>query len=552
MSHSENDQSLQTQRAEEWLSHWKRSQRSATSGTLKIFLGMCAGVGKTFAMLKAAQVERAQGRDVVIGLVETHGRKETEAELAKLEILPKVKREHLGTWVEEFDLDSALARKPALILVDELAHTNTPGSRHPKRYQDVLELLRSGIDVFTTLNVQHLESRAEAVAAITHVVVRETVPDGILDEAVEIQLIDLSPDQLLERLKEGKVYSEDRKNAALQNFFKREHLTALREISLRVTADRVDRDLLHLRKGLGTEEVWQTGERLLVAIGPNPQGETLIRAARRNAEKRGASWIVVYIKDGAKLSADDSRALDRNLNLARELGAEVVIRDDADRVEGLVRTARERNVTQILLGKPEGKFAFSIRSRWLDKLFEKVGGTEIVFVPTSSVRVRGLHHVSFASWRGPKHHLGYALAVLVGATLFGALIHHWLGYYGVGLVLLASVLATGLFLAPGAVVALSIGQSLAWNYFFIEPIGTFAIERTEDIALCMIFVFTGVILGGATARLRGREEKYRRGEIEALALADLLALIRDSEQEALLLRDAMGLLKRYFDVNSTF
>jgi two-component system sensor histidine kinase KdpD len=415
------------------------------------------------------QAERALGREVVIGLVETHGRSETGEEAQGFEILPRKKLAYQGATLEEFDLDAALARRPRLILVDELAHTNAPGSRHPKRYQDILELLRAGIDVFTTLNVQHVESRADSVAGITGIPMRETVPDSIIDEASEVQLIDLSPEKLLERLKEGRVYLGERKDVALQHFFKPEHLTALRELALRVTADRVDRDLLLLRKSVGQQATWSTADRLLVAIGPNPQGENLIRAARRSAAQIGANWFVVYVKDGSRLSADEEKFLERNLSLARELGAEVVVRDDPDRVEGLIRTARERNATRIILGKPEGSFAFSMRSRWLEHLFKRVGGVEITFVPTNSVMKPPILVSDRSGWMAPKGDYWHALLIVTASVPIGIVMQPWLGYYAVGLVLLSIVLGTGLFLSPMAVIALSIMQATAWNFFFIEP-----------------------------------------------------------------------------------
>ncbi|MGC8654705.1 MAG: sensor histidine kinase, partial [Candidatus Kryptoniota bacterium] len=261
---------------DELLKMLKKEEERSEKGKLKIFLGMCAGVGKTYAMLSEARDALEKGIDVVVGYVETHGRIETAELLLGLPIIPRKKIVYRGTTLEEMDLDAILERKPAIVLVDELAHTNAPGSRHAKRYQDVLEILDHGIDVFTTLNVQHLESRADTVAQITGTVVRETVPDSILDIAAEIKVIDISPDELLKRLEEGKVYTADRSKRAIQNFFRKGNLSALREMSLRITAERVDRQLREYKLGERIPGSWKSGHRLIAAISPSPHSVYVI------------------------------------------------------------------------------------------------------------------------------------------------------------------------------------------------------------------------------------------------------------------------------------
>ena len=302
------------------LAEIKREERMASRGQLKIFFGMCPGVGKTYAMLQAAQRSRLGGMDVVVGLVETHGRAETEALLAGLEVIPRKALEYRGVALTEMNLDGLLARRPKLALVDELAHTNAPGSRHPKRYQDVLELLDAGIDVYTTLNVQHLESRVDVVQQITGVTVRETVPDSVVDQADEIEIIDLTPEQLRKRLAEGKVYFGDRAATAAENFFREENLTALREMALRCTTEQVDRELRDVMRAKRIGGRWASGQRLAVAVGPSPFSGPLIRWTRRIASAMDASWVAIYVETSMPLDEEAQTGLTKNLSLARQLG----------------------------------------------------------------------------------------------------------------------------------------------------------------------------------------------------------------------------------------
>jgi len=334
------------------LASLRATEARARRGHLKIFLGMSPGVGKTYAMLRAAQQERASGTDVVSGIIETHGRAETEALLAGLVAVPRLIVDYRGTKLTEMDLEAVRTRRPTLVLVDELAHTNAPGSRHTKRWQDVLELLEAGIDVLTTLNIQHVESRADAVRQITGASQQETVPDSVLDLADELELVDLTPETLLERLQDGKVYLGERAAAAQKNFFQDSHLAALRELALRYTAERVDRQLRELRAGATKQTVWRSGERLLVAVGPSPFSTQLVRWTRRLAAAQGAPWLAVHVEPVTPHAPETQKLLDRNLALARELGAEVVITHDNDVAAALVRTALQHNATQIVVGKP--------------------------------------------------------------------------------------------------------------------------------------------------------------------------------------------------------
>src|SRR5687767_14660793 len=306
-------------------------------------------------MLEVARAEmEQQKRDVVVGIVETHGRYETGAQLLGLELLPRRNVLYRGVLVEEFDLDAALARRPQLLLVDELAHTNAEGSRHPKRWQDVEELLDAGIDVFTTMNVQHVESLNDVVAKVTGVRVRETVPDSVLEEADEIKLVDLPPDDLLERLRDGKVYVPAQAQGAIENFFRKGNLIALRELALRHTAERVDAQMRAYRRAQGIEQTWAVADQILVAISPSPYSARLVRAARRMASALHARWFAVFVepRNARQLPAKARATLSRNLRLAEQLGAEVITLSGDDATDELLRFARERNITKIILGKP--------------------------------------------------------------------------------------------------------------------------------------------------------------------------------------------------------
>ncbi len=349
------------------LARMRADEARRARGKLKIFFGAAAGVGKTYAMLESARAQKISGVDVVIGWVETHGRVETEALLPGLEQLPPRTVEYRGTTLREFDLDAALARRPALILVDELAHTNAPGSRHAKRWQDVTELLEAGIDVYTTLNVQHLESLNDVVARVTEVPTRETVPDSILEEAAEVELVDLPPDDLIRRLKEGKVYFPEQAGEAVRRFFRKGNLIALRELALRTTAARVDAQMEVYRRDHAVPGIWPVAERILVCISPSPLAARVVRGARRMAAGLRAEWVVVNVETpaSARLSDADRDRVVQTLRLAEQLGAETATLSGHDVAAEVLTYARRRNVTRIVLGKPA-------RPRWREVLFGSV------------------------------------------------------------------------------------------------------------------------------------------------------------------------------------
>jgi two-component system sensor histidine kinase KdpD len=502
-----------------------RDEARARRGRLKVFFGMSPGVGKTYAMLRAAHQELKDGTDLVVGIVETHGRAETQALLEGLPLIPRKSVPYREILLEEMDLEAILARKPRLVLVDELAHTNAEGSRHAKRFQDVIELLDAGIDVFTTLNVQHLESRADTVRQITGATVHETVPDSVFELVDQIELIDLTPEALRERLREGKVYLGNRAEAAAEGFFKDTHLTALRELALRFVAERVDQRLRELRGAGPIKTVWRSGERLLVAVGPSPSSLQLVRWTRRMAAAQGASWIAVSVESSRPLPPDAQRRLEQNLALARELGAEVVMTHDDDVADALVRVALQNNATQIVVGK-------SGRPRWLnwftggnlvDRLLRRSGPIDIYAVPAE--RSASDRPGAWIHWQPPEFSPGKeyreVAAVLAVLTLASTFIVPHSGYLAVGLLYLLAVIALSLRVGRGPVFAAGVVSALTWNFLFIPPRFTFAIAKLEDGVMFGTYFVVALIAGQLTARIRAQERNERLREARATALLHL-------------------------------
>ena len=506
------------------LASLQREEERARRGKLKVFFGMCPGVGKTFAMLRAAQQELKDGVDLVVGVVETHGRAETEVLLAGLPTVPRKRIEYKNIIITEMDLEAVLARRPKLVLVDEFAHTNAPGSRHPKRYQDVVELLDAGIDVYTTLNVQHIESRADAVRQITGATIHETVPDSVFGLADQIELVDITPEALRERLSEGKVYLDGRAAAAAENFFKDTHLTALRELALRFVAEHVDKRLRELRSVGTLKTVWRSGERLLVAVGPSPSSTQLVRWTRRMAASQGASWIAVCVETTTPLDAEGQRRLEKNLSLARELGAEVVVTHDNNVAQALVRVALQNNATQIVVGK-------SRNPRWIDlirggnlvdKLLRIAGPIDIYVVPAERAAEKP---PVWLDWRpaqaSPAREYAEVFLLLAALTAAGWLVVPHSGYMAVGLFYLLAVIILSLRVGPGPVFVAGIASALTWDFLFIPPVFTFTIGRFEDMLLFGTYFAVALITGQLTARVRAQERNERMREDRATALFHL-------------------------------
>ncbi|MGO9244667.1 MAG: DUF4118 domain-containing protein [Verrucomicrobiia bacterium] len=513
------------------LAEIQREERAAKRGQLKIFFGMCPGVGKTYAMLEAAQARAREGVDVVVGVVETHGRKETYELLTGLTIINRKKIDYRGVTLEEMDIDATLARHPQLALVDELAHTNAPGSRHPKRYQDVLELLDAGIDVYSTLNVQHLESRVDVVQQITGVTVREAVPDSVLDQADEIELIDLTPDQLRKRLAEGKVYMGERAATASENFFREETLTALREMALRATTEHVDQELRDVMRAKRIHMPWKSGQRLGVGVGPSPFSGQLIRWTRRIAAAMDAPWVAVYVETSAALSDEEKRRLTKNLSLARQLGAEVVMTTGDDIAGALVEAAREQGVTQMVVGKPMDNWLLELikGGSLADRLIRRGGDIDVHVV--SGVHGGGKRtRRPWANWVGANllQDCAVGAGVVVLATGVSWLLKDLVGYVAVSLVYLLGVVVAAMRLNRWAVLLAAALSAVAWEYLFIPPLYTFAIKSPHDLMMVTMFFVVALAMGHTTNQLRVREAAERRREHRASALNRLLESVTAS------------------------
>jgi two-component system sensor histidine kinase KdpD len=504
------------------LSSIQREEAAKKRGRLKVFLGMCPGVGKTFAMLEAAQRELKAGRDVVIGYVETHGRKETDALTEGLPTIPRRQTEYRGMTLTEMDLDAVLASKPQVALVDELAHTNAPGSRHPKRYHDVQELLDAGIDVITTLNVQHVESRADTVRQITGAEIRETVPDSVLDDAV-IELVDLPPAELVQRLHEGKVYLPDRAAAAAQNFFREGNLTALRELALRLVADHVGVDTREYRQTQASVTSWKTGHCLLVAVGPGPFSEPLIRWTRRMADGLRCRWLAVHVERSRSLTESAQAQLEKSLTAARELGAEVFTTTDDDLVRGLLRVAREQNATQIIVGKPagEGWLEWVHGDRLMRRLARESGDIDLHVVraeKTSGAERSPPWRPVFAS---NFQQYVFAVGVVAATSVLNLGLMALAGPRVPGLVFLLAVVLLALKVGRGPVLLAGALSALIWNFFFLPPRLTFVIANIEDTLLFGLYFVVAIVLGQLVARIRSQEQAERRREERAVALYEL-------------------------------
>ena len=534
---------------DELLARIERDKQASARGKLKIFFGMCPGVGKTYAMLQAARQKQSESCEVVIGIVETHGRKETEALTDGLPIVPRALLEYRGTTLPEMDLDAILLWHPGLAVVDELAHTNAPGSRHPKRYQDVLELLDAGINVFTTLNVQHIESRRDTVQQITGVVVRETIPDSILDAADEIVLIDLTPEQLRTRLAEGKVYLGDRAAAAADNFFRESNLTALREMSLRLVAEHVDRDLRDIMQEQRIAGPWKSGDRLLVAVRGSSFSEKLIRYTRRLAASMEASWIVANVETSRVLSATEQTQLTRCLAMARQLGAEVISTPGTDVAEALLRLARQHNVTQIVLGKPlENRWArwFGRRSP-VDWLIRHSGEIDIHMIRSEEAAQQPAmsfeERLASAAWA----EFGLAASITAIVTGLCLTISDITGYWAIALFYLLAVVIAGTRLRRWPTMFLAASSALLWNFLFIPPRFTFYISRLEDFLMFGAYFVIALVIGNLTTRLRERERTERRREERATALYRLTRALAASRDLDDALAKVVPLLKQTFE-----
>jgi two-component system sensor histidine kinase KdpD len=529
----------------------QRNEAAKLRGTLKIFFGMCPGVGKTYAMLQAARTLREKGVSVAIGIVETHGRQETEALLSGLSIIPRLQIDYKGTPLSDFDLDAALAARPACVLVDELAHTNAEGMRHVKRYQDVLELLDNGINVLTTLNVQHVESLVDSIRQITGVTVRETVPDSVLDMADEIELVDLPPDDLLVRLREGKVYTAERSEAAAGNFFQKGNLTALREIALRKTADRVNLQLKDYMQEKGISGPWKTVERLMVAVGPSPYSEQLIRWTRRIAATMEAPWIAVYVQPSRPLSETAEKRLKKNIALAQELGATLVTTADDDIARALIRSARQNNATQIVIGKSMTNPVVDLvhGGSLVNKLVRESGAIDIYVVKsdTGSPPKKRPRYDVFPGIASPLRDYIISCISVCAATAACFLASAYIDYRSVGMFLLFIISMLSLFTGRGPLFAAAALSAVFWDFFFIPPVFTFSISHPSDVLLVSLYFIVALVSGTLTSRVRTKETVVRRRERLTSALYSFVNDLAAAETTDDIARVGIENMKSVFD-----
>ncbi len=480
-----------------------------TQGRLKIFLGAAPGVGKTYEMLQSARAKQHEKVDVVVGVVETHGRKETQALLEGLEIIPRRRIAYKGHDLEEMDLDAILQRRPQLVLVDELAHTNAPGSRHPKRCRDVEELLAAGIDVYTTVNIQHIESLNDIVAQITQVRVRETIPNSIIDRADDVEVIDITPDDLIQRLKEGKVYVPKTAERALEHYFSPGNLTALRELALRRTAQTVDEQLLTHMQTHAIRGPWAAGDRVLVCIDESPGSASLVRYARRMADRLRAPWAALNIETvrSLRFSEEQRDRVAAALRLAEQLGGEAITIPGQNAPEEIVRYAEANNVTHIIIGK-------STKSRWTEFLQGSVTHHLIGLAGEINVHVVAPRHSEQASRGKPRPRVQqphFDIVPFAWSTLFvaialasGFILDRFLAVQNVALVFLTAVLASAVTFGLLPALYASFVAMLAFNFFFMPPLYTFTIAAPENVVALVFFLIVAVIASNLTARVRSQ------------------------------------------------
>ncbi len=489
----------------------------------EVFFGATAGVGKTYAMLVEAHERRRAGVDVVVGLVETHGRRETEALLDGLEALPRREVDYRGVRLPEFDLDGTLARKPGLVLLDELAHTNVPGSRHAKRWQDVEELLAAGVDVYTTLNVQHVESLIDVVAQITGVNVRETVPDSILDRADEVELVDLPPDDLLQRLREGKVYVPKQAERAVESFFRKGNLIALRELALRQTAQRVDAQMESYRRAEGIAEPWSVRERVLVCLGDPETGVRLVRAARRMAAALKAEWVVAHVETPAAVRERPARR-DRMIDvmgLAEDLGAETVMLNGLRVRDEILAFARARNISRIVVGKPRGpRWRALVSGSLVDSLVHDSGDADVYVMrgdEGEAAPARGSAPVPADRWRG------YAgtLPVVLACTAVAWVMHSELDLSNLAMIYLLGVVVAAVAFGRGPAIVTAVVGTALFDLLFVPPRFTFRVSDTQYAITFAVMILVGAVIGTLTARLREQAQQARLLARRATALHDL-------------------------------
>ncbi len=537
------------------LARVRREEAAAARGKLRIFFGSSAGVGKTYAMLLAARRARAEGRDVVVGIVETHGRSETAALAEGLEVLAPRSVEHKGRTLPEFDIDAALARRPQLILVDELAHTNAPGSRHPKRWQDVQELVAAGIDVDTTLNVQHLESLNDVVGGITGIKVWETVPDTFFDEADDVVLVDLPAEELLKRLKEGKVYMPEQAERAAGHFFRKGNLIALRELALRRTADLVEGAVKEYRSDKAIGTVWKTQARLLCCIGPSPGAEQIVRSAARLAQQLDVEWRAVYVETPRlqRLSAAERERILRIVKLAQELGAQTAILTGNEVVEALVDYARAQNIGTVVVGRGPKR-----RLRWRRSMSDAIAAAEddldVIEVGRGAheagapIATRVAVEVASTDTKAlarRRRYVGTVLACLAASTA-AAILHPFFDLSNIVMVFLLAVVLVGVQWGRGPAALAAVLNVISFDFFFVTPRFSFAVSDVQYLLTFGVMLAVGLITGQLTAGVRYQARVSGHRETRARTLYEFSRDLAGLLTPAQVIETARAFMSRAF------
>lgn len=526
---------------DELLARIQVEEKQQTRGKLKVFLGYAAGVGKTYAMLEATRERKAEGVDAVVGLVETHGRKDTEALVAGLEVMPRKQVEYRGTVLTEMDVDAVLARRPQLAVVDELAHTNVPGSRHPKRYQDVEELLEAGIDVYTTVNIQHIESMTDVVSQVTGIVVRETVPDRVIDAADKLEAVDLPPEELLARLREGKVYVPEQAAHAVQRFFRLGNLTALREMALRRTVQRVDDQMLAYMESRAIPGPWPATDRLLVSVSASAYGENLVRSGRRLADGLKAEWFVVYVEtaEAASLSTAGRNQIARNLRLAEELGAKVVTLSGSNVSDTLLDYARRHNVTKIIVGDPPHSWLTRfLHNTVVDELIRESGNIDIYVINVS--RRKAVEMPSLAR-HSPTRSYMLSLGLVALATALGLPIQPFMSPTNLVMLYLAAVVAAAVYLGRGPAILASIASVLAFDFFFVPPRFVFEVANPEFFLTFLGLFLVGLVVSELALRTREQAKVARERQTQTAELCEFSQELAGADA----LEDIVGVISRH-------
>jgi len=538
---------------DELLASLKLEEEKSKRGKLKIFFGMCAGVGKTYTMLETAQAEKVKKCDVVVGYVETHNRKETAELLAGLELIPRKEYTYKSTVVHEMDLDAIIARKPQIVLVDELAHTNAPGSRHAKRYQDVIELLDNGINVYTTVNVQHLESRSDTVAQITGIIVRETIPDEIFENADEIEVVDLTPEELLQRLSEGKVYAPERSKEAVESFFRKGNITALREMALRIVADRVDKQLHEYMQLKRIKGPWKSGLHLLVAVSHTQQSARLLRWAKNLSYTMGADLQAIYVETSYRLDVKEREQLSKNVSLARQLGIKFRFITSTDMVRAIVDFAQKENITHIIIGKPRVRNLLTLLrlGNFVNKLIRYSGNID-VYILGSDFQSKDpfKEKVSLPSFTSNiSQYLITSIIVLITAAICYS-IKDFIGYQVVSFALLFVVSTLAFFFGTGPVLVSATFSALIWDFFFIPPPYTLHVDKPEDMLMLVMFFIIALLSGVLTSRIKRQEMKIRIREERTNALYQLTKELSTATGIEEVISIAINDINKYFKLKA--